>query len=73
MGLDNMSTTDSHAKKRATKMTATEKKEAQMAANRKAQLQWYFVGAALVAAIVIAIVLVTVYTDGEIPYSGGHA
>lgn len=71
MGLDNMSITESHAKKRATKMTAAEKKEAQMAANRKAQLQWYAVGAVLVAAIIIAIVLITIYTEGEIPYTGG--
>ncbi len=69
MGLDNMSTTESHAKKRASKMTAAEKKEAQMVANRKAQLQWYLLGALLVIAIVVAIVLITIYTDGEI---GGH-
>lgn len=68
-----MSTTESHAKKRATKMTAAEKKEAQMVANRKAQLQWYAVGAVVVAAIVIAIVLITLYTEGEIPYTGGQS
>lgn len=69
MGLDIMSTTESHAKNRGTKMNATEKKQAQMVANRRAQLQWYALGALLVIAIVIAVVLVTVYTNGEI---GGH-
>ena len=64
-----MSTTDSHAKKRGTKMTAADKKAAQMAANRRAQLQWYAFGAVLVIAIVLAIVLVTVFTDGQIPFS----
>jgi len=46
MGLDIMSTTDSHAKNRGAKMNAADKKAAQMAANRKAQLQWYAMGAA---------------------------
>ena len=48
-------------------MNAADKKAAQMAANRKAQLQWYAMGAALVIAIVAAIVLVVVFTDGAIP------
>jgi len=62
-----MSTADSHAKKRATKLTAAEKKEAQMAANRKAQLQWYIVGAVLTLIVVGAIVLIAVFTEGELP------
>ena len=65
-----MSTTDSHAKNRGKKLTAAEKKEAQMAANRKAQLQWYAVAALLAIAVVVVIVLITIYTDGEI--GGGH-
>lgn len=67
MGLDIMSTTDTHAKNRGAKMNVADKKAAQMAANRKAQLQWYAMGAALVIAIVAAIVLVVVFTDGAIP------
>ena len=64
-----MSTTESHAKNRGTKMTATEKKEAHMVANRRAQLQWYALGALLVIVVVVTVVLVTLYTDGAI---GGH-
>jgi len=64
-GVEHM-TTDSHAKKRGTKLTAAEKKQARLDANRKAQLQWYIVAGVLVLAVVAAIVLVTVFTDGEI-------
>ncbi len=66
-----MSTTESHAKNRGTKMTATEKKEAQMVANRRAQLQWYALGALLVIVIVVAVILITAYTEGEIFILGG--
>ena len=71
MGLDIMSTTDSHAKKRGAKMTAADKKAAQMAANRKARLQWYAVAAVLVIVIIATIVLVTVFTEGELFSTGG--
>ena len=67
-----MSTTDSHAKNRGTKMTATEKRDAQIAANRKAQLQWYGVAAAVVIAVVAAIVIISLVTEGELPVYGGH-
>jgi len=69
-GLEHMSTTDSHAKKRAPKMSAEDRKQAQMAANRKAQLQWYAVAAVITIAVIAAIVLITIYTDGSI--GGGH-
>jgi predicted nucleic acid-binding Zn ribbon protein len=71
MGLDIMSTTESHAKKRGTKMNATEKKEAQMVANRRARMQWYALGAFLVVAVVLTLVIVTIYTEGEIFSLGG--
>ena len=67
MGLRHMSSTESHAKKRGTKMTASERKAAQMAANRKARMQWYAVGAALFVAVAVVIILVTVLTEGELP------
>ena len=66
-----MSTTESHAKNRGKKMSAADKKEAQMAANRKAQLQWYAVAAVLTIAVVVAIVLITIYTDGDVGYGHG--
>ena len=66
MGLDIMSTTESHAKNRGTKMNATDKKGAKRTANRRAQLQWYALGAFLVIAVAVVIVLITVYTDGGI-------
>ena len=68
-GLRDMSNTDSHAKKRAPKMSADDRKQAQMAANRKAQLQWYALGAAITIAVVVAIVLISIYTEGSL---GGH-
>jgi len=72
MGLDHMSTTETHAKKRGAKMTAADKKQMQMAANRKAQLQWYAVGAVLVLAVAAAIILISIYTEGSLPTNGGH-
>jgi len=66
-----MSTTESHAKKRAPKLSADERREAQIAANRKAQMQWYLVGAAITIAVVAAIVIISIYTEGSIGY-GGH-
>lgn len=69
-----MSVTDSHAKKRAKKLTAAEKREAQLEANRKARRQWYLLAAALVIITIAAIVLVTMFTEGEIPSVGApHA
>lgn len=65
-GLEHMSTTDSHAKNRGKKMTAADKKQAQLAANRKARLQWYAVAAVLALAVLITIILITIYTDGEL-------
>ena len=67
-----MSITESHAKNRGAKLTATEKRDAVMSANRKAQMQWYALGAALVVAVVAAIVLISMFTEGELPLYGGH-
>jgi len=67
-----MSTTESHAKNRGTKMTAADRKAAQMAANRKAQLQWWILGGGLTAAVIGAIVLISIFTEGELPIYGGH-
>lgn len=66
MGLEHMSTTDSHAKKRGTKMSAAEKKEAEFAAYRKARLQWYLLGGVIAVAVVVAIVLISIYTEGDL-------
>ena len=68
-GLIHMSNTESHAKKRAPKMSADDRKQAQMAANRKAQLQWYVLGGVLTVAVIVAIVLISIYTEGSL---GGH-
>lgn len=62
-----MTSTNSHAKKRAKRMTAAEKREARLAAQRKARRQWYIVGALVIIAIVAAIVLISIFTEGEIP------
>lgn len=62
-----MTAPDSHAKNRAKRMTAAEKREAKLAANRKARLQWYMVGGLVVLAIIVAIILIAIFTDGEIP------
>ena len=73
MGLEHMSTTDSHAKNRGTKMSAAEKKDAEFAAYRKARLQWYLLGGAIALAVVITIVLISLYTDGSLGQGGsGH-
>lgn len=55
-------------KARAPRMTSKEKKLAQQEANRKAMLQWYAVGAVVVVAVVTALVLITIFTEGELPY-----
>lgn len=62
-----MTAPDSHAKNRAKRMTAAEKREARLAANRKARLQWYLVAGIVVVAIIVAIILISIYTEGEIP------
>ena len=66
-----MSTEISHKKARAVKMTAQEKKAAQMAANRKARLQWYILAAVVTAIVIGAIIVVLILTDGEI--GTGHS
>lgn len=69
-GFESMSTTETHAKKRSAKMTAAEKKSAQMIANRKAQLQWWILGGGLATVVIGAIVLISIFTEGEIPTQG---
>jgi len=66
-----MSIAESHAKKRSPKMSADDRKQAQMAANRKAQFQWYAVAALITIAVVAAIVLISIYTEGSI--GGSHS
>jgi len=58
---------NTHAKRRGTKLTASEKKQAQFEANRKARMQWYIVGALIVLAVVGAIILISVMTEGSLP------
>lgn len=65
-----MSSTESHAKKRSAKLTAAEKKQAQMDANRKAQMQWWIVSGLLVVCVVVAIVLISIFTEGSLPIQG---
>ena len=71
MGLEHMSTTDSHAKNRGRKMSATEKKEAELAAYRKARLQWYVLGGLIALVVVVAIILISIYTDGSLGQGHG--
>lgn len=66
-GLEHMSNTNSHAKNRGKKLTATEKRDAKIAATRKARRQWYLIAGALLAVVVLAIVLIAFFTEGEIP------
>jgi len=62
-----MSETNTHAKKRRDKLSADEKREAVNAANRKAQMQWYLIGGLLFVAVVGAIVLISIFTEGSLP------
>lgn len=65
-----MTSTKSHAKKRASRQTAVEKRAATAAANRKAQLQWYAIGIGLAVTVAAIIVLISIYTEGELPIYG---
>ena len=67
-----MSTTESHAKNRGSKMSNEDRKAAQMVANRKAQLQWWILSGALAAVVIGAIVIISLTTEGELPVYGGH-
>ena len=67
MGLNDMSKTKS--KSSGTKMTAKEKKQAQYAANRRAQLQWWVLGGGLALTVAVVVILIAIYTDGNV---GGH-
>jgi hypothetical protein len=57
--------TSSKSKSAGTKMTAKEKRHAQLVANRRAQLQWYLLGGFFAAAVLVTIVLVSIYTEGN--------
>lgn len=61
-----MSETATSSKKRV-RLTHKEKKAAAAEAARKARMQWYVIGAILVIAIVAAIVLISIFTEGSIP------
>jgi uncharacterized integral membrane protein len=45
-------------------MTAKEKRRAQAIAARRAQLQWYALGAVLLIAVIVAVVILTIYDGG---------
>ena len=64
------STTTAKTKTSGSKLTAKDKKAAQMAANRKAQMQWWALGGAIAIAAIAAIVLISIYTEGSL--GGGH-
>lgn len=53
-------------KTKSQKLTNKEKKQAAIEASRKARMQWYMLGGFLVAAIIVAIVLITIYTEGTV-------
>ena len=55
------------AKARSAKLTPKERKMAQAAAARKARLQWWLLGGGLAIAVLVAIVLISVYTEGSLP------
>ena len=57
-------------KTKSNKLTHKEKKAAQAAAARKAQLQWWVLGVGLVIATIVAIVLISVMTEGSLPTQG---
>ncbi len=65
-----MTETSSHAKNRGKKMTPAEKKAAKAAAARRARRQWYLFATALFLIVLIALVLISIYTEGEIPIRG---
>ena len=67
-----MSITESHAKNRGAKLTADQKRDGIIVANRKAQMQWNALAGALTIAVVGAIVLISIFTEGELPLFGGH-
>lgn len=52
------------------RQTHKEKKAAAAKAARKAQIQWYAIGAALVVAVAATIVIISVFTEGELPTYG---
>lgn len=56
------------AAKKSKKLTHKEKREAEIAAYRKARMQWYVLGGLLALAVVAAIVLISMYTEGSLPY-----
>ncbi len=62
-----MAETQTNKKARSAKMTHKERKAAQAAAARKAQLQWWAIGGTLAVITVLAIVLISVYTEGSLP------
>ena len=60
-------TQTNRAKTRSSKMTHKERKAAQAAAARKARLQWWILGGGLAIAVVLTIVLISLYTEGSLP------
>ena len=53
------------------KLSPKDKRIATAAANRKAQLQWWLLGGSVMTVAIVAIVLISIFTEGEIP-TGGH-
>ena len=58
-------------KTKSNKLTHKEKQAAKAAANRRAQMQWWVLGAVLVAATIATIVLISVFTEGSLPTQHG--
>jgi type VI protein secretion system component VasF len=54
-------------KARGRKLSHKERKAAQAAAARRARLQWWIIGAVLAIAVIVTIILISVYTEGSLP------
>ena len=62
-----MAETTTNKKARGAKLTHKERKALQAAEARRARRQWMVLGAILAIAIVVTIVLISVYTEGSLP------
>jgi len=60
-------TQTNRAKSRTPKLSHKERKAAQAAAARRAQLQWWILGGVLAIGVVVTIILISVYTEGSLP------
>lgn len=64
---------DTKTKSKSTKLSPKEKKAVAAAAARRARMQWWILGGGLAAAVILTIVLISVFTEGEIPSINTHS